>query len=105
MTSLREQGEDMGRAIAQRSPRLGGVLLLLLGGAFIGLGFCLDKAALLILSALPLSGGAWIVVTGRTWKVPDDKPPMWWKAGFMIAIGAGVAMSYAYVFSGRAGGF
>lgn len=99
MKSPSELGENLGRSVAQKSPRLGGVLLMLLGGASIGLGFLLDRAALFILSALFLGPGIWIAATGRTWKVPDEKPPTWWKVGFIATAAVGVAMSYAYVFS------
>lgn len=105
MKSPSELGESFGKAVAQRSPRLGGVFMLLLGGAFFGLGFCFNRSVFLILSGLALGGGAWIAVTGRTWKVPDDKPPTWWKVGFMTTVGVCVAASYAYIFLGGAGGF
>jgi hypothetical protein len=104
MKSPSELGEGWGQAVAQRSPRLGGVVLLLLGGALFGFGSGFDRAVLVIVSSLPLGFGAWIAATGRTWKVPDDKPPTWWKAGFVITTGAFVLMSYAYVFAGGAGG-
>ena len=71
-----------------------------LGGAFFGLGAHFDKVVFLALASLSVGSGVWILVTGRTWKVPDDKPPTWWKAGFLITVGACVAAMYVYVFSG-----
>lgn len=95
----RELGENLGQSVAKRSPRLGGALAILLAAACFGLASYLDKAVFLVLSSFFLGSGVWIVITGRTWKSPDDKPPAWWKTGFMITVGACVAACYAYAFS------
>ena len=105
MKSPSELGEDLGQSVSRKSPRAGGVLAIGLAGATIGLAFALDKAALLIIAGLVLGCGIWIAATGRNWKVPDDKPPLWWKAGFLVTAGVGVIMSYVCIFAGWAGGF
>lgn len=99
MTRPRELGERWGASVAQRSPRLGGALAVLLGGAFFGLGIYIDRVVFLVLASLSVGSGAWIFITGRTWKVPDHEPPVWWKVGFVMTVGACVAAMYAYVFS------
>jgi len=99
MLGPREFGESLGQTVAQKSPRLGGALAILFAVVCFGLGSFLDEGVFLILSSLCLGGGTWIAITGRNWKIPDNKPPTWWKVGFMITAGACIAACYAYIFS------
>ena len=88
----------------QRSPRVRGAFVALIGVGFLALNAALIRfvgiyyPTVIVIGCIALGFGAWIIATGRTFEAGrDEKPPVWWMIGAGLSavsgFGAGIYLS------------